>query len=343
MRFETAKQVLDTAVSQKQPKTGIAFFGGEPLLHKDLIKQIVSYARGLSQNSGCKFYFKLTTNGLMLDEEFVRFCKGENIFTAISLDGVRQAHDLHRKDAHGNGTFERVESAASALLAHLPNSPVMLTLNPDTVRYYAESVRYLKKLGFVYIFCGLNYSAEWQSAHMRQLKGQYKKLAEFYYENTLAEVKFYLSPFENKIGSHINNRTYRQERCELGKNQLSVASDGALYPCLEFVDDPQYKIGDVFSGVDEGLVQQLFNQSKAESPDCMACAIRARCNHACACQNKRATGAVNRVSAALCRHEQILLPIADKLAKRLYRKRSGQFIQKHYNEFYPILSILEDR
>ena len=145
-----------------------------------------------------------------------------------------------------------------------------------------------------------------------------------------------------KINSHVNNRTYCGERCELGKNQISIAPDGSMYPCIEFIGDAQYKIGDVWNGLNSGFQKNLISQNKNEKAECEACAIRRRCNHYCACQNKRSTGSYYEVSPALCRHEQILLPIADKLAQRLYKKRSGMFNQKHYNEFYPILSIVED-
>jgi len=348
MSFETAQKVIDNAVSGGQKKTGVAFFGGEPLLHKDLIRDTVQYARKISEgidNPGAdaKFYFKLTTNGLLLDEEFVAFCKKENIFTAISMDGTPAAHNAHRLDRGGGGTYERAERAAKLLLKYMPNSPVMMTVNPDTVYYYAESVEHLYSLGFAYILCGVNYSAKWGTSDINEFRRQYKKLARFYYDNTMAEKKFYLSPFEMKIYSHVNNRTYCGERCELSKNQISIAPDGSVYPCVEFVGDEKYKIGDVWSGVDAETRQKLFLHVDADKAGCGKCAIRNRCNHYCACQNKRATGSVDEISPVLCRHEQTLLPIADALAERLYKKRSGQFIQKHYNEHYPVLSVIEDR
>jgi uncharacterized protein len=175
------------------------------------------------------------------------------------------------------------------------------------------------------------------------LKRQYRKLAKFYYQNTLAENKFYLSPFESKINSHINNQTYCPERCDLGNKQLSVAPNGDLFPCVEFVGDSEYKIGDIFQGLDKEKRQELHQRNEVEKRGCHRCAVANRCNHFCACQNKRATGRLDDVSPILCYSEQTLIPIVDKLASRLYKKRSGMFIQKNYNEYYPILSVIEDR
>ena len=69
---------------------------------------------------------------------------------------------------------------------------------------------------------------------------------------------------------------------------------------------------------------------------------RARCNNTCGCLNWQATGTINQVSPVLCRYEQMMMPIADRVAERLYRKRDPIFLHKHYNAAYPILSLLED-
>ncbi|HOL17323.1 MAG TPA: SPASM domain-containing protein [Bacillota bacterium] len=285
---------------------------------------------------------RITTNGLLIDEQFLAYSLKNNLFIALSHDGVEAAHDKHRKDTGGKGTFETLDGKAKMLLAARPYAPVLMTVNPDTVRYYADSVKYLYHLGFRYIICSLNYAAAWEDKHMTLLAGQYQLLANFYYRLTMAEEKFYLSPFEVKISSHINRQNYCHERCELGKKQLSVAPDGLLYPCVQFVGDEEYSIGSVKTGVDEEKREKLYRQNEREKDTCLDCAVRARCNHYCGCLNKQATGSIDRVSPVLCAHERIILPIADKLADRLYKKRSALFIQKHYNEFYPIVSMVED-
>ncbi len=198
-------------------------------------------------------------------------------------------------------------------------------------------------LGFAYVIASLNYAASWAPADLRVLRRAYEELAELYYEKTMAEDKFYFSPFEVKISSHVHNRTYCHERCELGVRQLCVAPDGTLYPCVQFVGDARYTVGHILTGVDEQARRHLYEHNEREKPGCDACAIRARCNHYCACLNKQATGRVDAVAPVLCAHERIVLPIADRLAARLYKRRSGMFIQKAYNDFYPVISLAEDR
>jgi uncharacterized protein len=344
MTSETARQAVDLAagMTPQGDSAGIIFFGGEPLLHKELIYETIEYAKYKEKGAGCYFHYKVTTNGLLIDDEFINYSLKNNLFIALSHDGVQEAHDQHRKDTRGKGTFGTLIKKAKMLLAARPYAPVLMTVNPDTVRYYAESVKYLYNLGFRYIICSLNYAAAWDDGHISQLAGQYHLLADFYYRLTMAEEKFYLSPFEVKISSHINRQNYYRERCELGKKQLSVAPDGLLYPCVQFVGDEDYSIGSVKTGIEEEKRENLYRQNETEKDICIDCAIRTRCNHYCGCLNKQATGSIDRVSPVLCAHERTILPIADKIAGRLYKKRNAMFIQKHYNEFYPIVSMVED-
>lgn len=342
MSIDTAKKVVDIAAESKKSSVGIIFFGGEPLLNKNLIYETVEYCKWKEKSCSTMFHYKITTNGLLLDDDFMDFSTKVNLFIAMSHDGIKEAHDKNRIDKNGEGTYSRLSEKIDLLLSKRSYAPVMMVVNHDTVQYYAESVKYLYNRGFKYLICSLNYAGNWTESSIKVLEQQYKDLAEFYYERTLAEDKFYLSPFEVKISSHINKDTYCHERCELGKKQISVGPDGLLYPCVQFVGDKQYSIGDVNTGIDENKRLELYNINEQEKESCLQCAIRERCNHYCGCLNKQTTGRIDRVSPVLCAHERTLMPIADKLANKLFKKRSGMFIQKHYNDMFPLISLVED-
>lgn len=344
MTPDTAKKAVDLALrtSGGQP-TGIIFFGGEPLLHQDLIREIVAYSREAAQKAGVPLHFKMTTNGTLIDDAFLDFAKEAGIFIALSHDGIKEAHDAHRKDAAGQGTFGRLLPVIEKLLQAEPCAPVMMTVNPDTVQYYARSVDFLFQRGFRYLICSLNYAGNWDEDSFAKLKRQYKLLAKWYEQHTLKEDKFFLSPFEVKIASHIEGEAWRHERCELGQKQVSVDAQGLIYPCVQFAGDESYAIGSVDAGIDRQRQMQLFDISRSEQPECLACAIRKRCLNTCGCLNKQVTGRLDRVAPSLCQNERILLPIADQLAARLYRKRNALFIHKHYNDLYPVISMVEER
>lgn len=343
MDIETARKAVDMAAMNKNKSTGIVFFGGEPLLHKELIYETVEYCRWKEKISDSMFYFKVTTNGLLLDEAFMDFSIRENLFIALSHDGTREAHDKHRLDLNGKGTFSVLSDKISLLLSNRPYAPVLMVVNPDTAKFFSDSVRYLYEKKFRYIIPSLNFAGNWTEKDMKVLRKEYEKLSSFYYERTLEEDKFYLSPFEVKISSYINGDSYCSERCELGKKQISISPDGSLFPCVQFVGDSSYSIGHVDRGIDRERQNSLYNLNEEEKESCRNCAIRKRCNHYCGCMNKQTTGSIDKVSPVLCSHERLLIPIADKLAEKLYKRRNGMFIQKHYNEMFPVISLIEDR
>jgi uncharacterized protein len=342
MTSDTARKAVDIAAAPNA-STGIIFFGGEPLLHKDLIYETIEYCNWKTKHSDCMFHYKVTTNGLLMDNDFIEYSLKNNIFIALSHDGIEKAHDMNRVTEDGAGTFDKLLPGVESLLERRPYAPVLMVVNPNTVSYYAQSVKYLYNKGFKYIICSLNYAAKWSQQDIECLREQYGTLAKFYYDITIKEEKFYLSPFEVKISSHINSASYCIERCELGKKQISVAPDGTLYPCVQFVGEHDYSIGNVSGGIDEERRFKLYRSNEEEKQSCTRCAIRKRCNHHCGCLNKQATGSIETVSPVLCAHERLLLPIADKLAEKLYRKRNAMFIQKHYNDMFPLVSLIEDK
>jgi uncharacterized protein len=341
MSVETAHKALDIALSETGASVGIGFYGGEPLLGKELIYEMVAYVRK-KNTAGKKIFFKLTTNGLLLDNAFLGYAKQENILISLSLDGNKQAHDKNRKNHAGQGSYDELLPIIPKLLEYNRYTTVMMTVSPNTVAYFYDSVKNIYSRGFINIICSLDYSAAWHESDLAELKRQYKKLAELYYQNTVAEKKFFFSPFESKINSHIRRNEYCAERCKLGYEQISVAADGTLYPCVQFVDKRNYQIGHVSTGIDQRRRQEIYEASRQEQPACKACALKERCLHNCSCLNMVCTNDINRPSPVLCTVEQLLIQIADDVAAKLYKKRNGMFIHKHYNELYPLVSLVED-
>ncbi len=345
MTIETARQVLDLGLRLNRGSCGLVFFGGEPLLKLDLIRQIVAETKTRQeQGRGC-FHFKITTNGLLLDDAFLQFSVENDILVAMSLDGVQPAHDRHRRLPTGEGTFAVLLPKLRRLLAVRPYASVLMTVSPDTVASFAESVCFLLDEGCRYVVVSLDYSAGWTEGDLDELERQYERLAELYVEWTREERKFYLSPFEMKLASHIKGPDACKDQCELGMRQISVDPEGYLYPCVQFAaagPKSRWCIGHASTGIDETARGRLRDQSQREKESCRTCAIRRRCFNTCGCLNYQTSGDVNRISPVLCRHERMLIPIADRIGAVLYAERNPLFLHKHYNAAYPLLSFLED-
>ncbi|MFH1465011.1 MAG: radical SAM protein [Pseudomonadota bacterium] len=345
MRLETAIAALEFGLRENSEAFGLAFFGGEPLLHKDLIRAVVAHGEALEAPGRPPVRFKLTTNGIALDDEFLTFAAAKGVHIALSLDGVRAAHEAHRRFPDGSSSFDRTLDALRRLLKVRPYSLVHAVVNPDTAPLMAESAAFLLDEGVRYLSFSLNFAAPWTDEDLDVLEGQYALLAERYVDWTRAGRKFYLAPFEKKLASHIRQGECHHDRCELGVRQLSVSPEGDLFPCVQFANDGRESpscMGDVWQGVDEIARLRWALRSSPVKAFCEGCALTERCEHTCGCLNRQATGDINGVSPVMCRHEQMSIAAADRVGAILYAERNAYFLRKHYNPAYPLLSLVED-
>lgn len=348
MTDEIAKKSIDFAVHSMANNLGVIFFGGEPLLKKDIIKKTVTYCKQLESDNHNKFnfHYKITTNGLLLDHEFLKYASENKIIISLSIDGVQESHDLHRITNDGKPTHHIISSKISSLLSYQPYANALMVVSPENVDNYYKSVKYLIEQGFIYIIASLNYAGNWTDKHLSKLKKQYQLIAKYYKKLTLEEKKFFFSPFEMKLSTHIKGKDILCTDCHLAQTQVSIAPNGDIYPCVQFVQDAisnvDFVIGDVFNGFDQERRKQVYLKSQTINHNCDICAIKSRCNYKCSCLNWQTTGEINTPSSVLCETERIIVPIVDKLGEELFKLKSSSFIQKHYNTAYSIFSLMED-
>lgn len=345
MTEQVGRAAMELGARINKGSCGIVFFGGEPLLEKQLLQSLVLFGRDARRRQEALYHFKITTNGLLLDEAFLEFAEREDVMIAMSFDGVCPAHDAHRHLPNGAGSFDRLLPKLKLLLHAKPYSSIIMVVNPDTAAYMAEGVSMLMDMGVRYLILSLNYAGNWEEEHLEVLRRQYQQLARRYVQWTRLGRKFYLSPFEVKLSSHINRECFDEERCDLGARQLSVDPAGYLYPCVQFVKagpGSRWCIGDVRAGIDADKFGLARQESHQEKPTCVGCELNRRCAHTCSCLNWQTTGKITEVSPVLCEHEKMLIGIADRLGNILYRRQEPVFIRKHYSRAYPLLSLLED-
>lgn len=302
----------------KGTTAGLCFFGGEPLLEKELIYKALDYCKVKEKTTGKRFKCKMTTNGTLLDEEFIMRAKSCGMEIGMSFDGSVQ--DICRRYADGRGTFADMERKAKILLEELPMSYAMLTIAPQAVDRYAESIQYLHSLGFHRVTGTIAYGrrVNWSEKHLKEMEIQLRKIAEFYSGLFIKGERFYFSPFDSKIKDCITD-TNPSEHCHLGLRQMPVAVDGKLYPCTQFIGDEDYCLGDVFTGIDISKQAELISRA-SEPKECRECDLNRRCTNSCGCMNRLETGSENTVSSLQCTYERMLISICDEMAERLYEQ-----------------------
>ena len=321
----------------------LVFFGGEPLRRTDLIYRILD--RVQAHAGDISISAKLSTNGMLLTDEMMGQLSRRQVFVSISVDGDPEVHDLHRQDALGVGTAAQLEAGITTLLRWNPCANVSMVITPETADRVDRSVQWLIERGFSYITPTLDFGSDWSSADLGHLESAYERLADWYVAETLEGRSFYLSTFDERIRTHAQGPPGCEERCSFGQRQISIAPSGRIYPCVQFVgedDDLEFVIGHVDTGFDEERRHVLQTAASGDKPECSGCTLQSRCTSWCACVNWQSTGQIDRAGPLVCAHERTLIPIADRIATRLWKRRNPLFLHKHYNPIFPVLSFVEN-
>lgn len=324
---ETALAACELLFSFGHRTNGFSFFGGEPLLCRDIIIAVMDRCRELNEARGGKVSYSMTTNGTLLDEEFIDKACADKLEITLSHDGLLQDAQRVRKD--GSGTASALEPKIDMLLARQPDAIAMMTLLPENVGMLARSVEWLYLRGFSRVNTAIDYrpDAAWDDASMEELDRQYGLIAEFCNEHYDEKRPLRYLNFESKIAAHLNGT--RCIECRLGMKQPSIAPDGKLYPCNQFLNLKEYVMGDVWKGIDTAAQRRIYSASLAPELSCGGCALEKRCRHHCSCLNFSMTGDMHIVPAVQCVHEQSVIRNADKLAAMLYKRKSPRFMRAY--------------
>ena len=337
MTAETALKAVELAADLGQATACVSFFGGEPLLRFDLIRELVAHANECGRRRDKRMYFRLSTNGTLLDEEKLRFCRDHHILFALSLDGDREAHNAQRIFAGGRGSFDALDARLPTILRYNPHTIVTSVITPPTVGRLRSSIEYMWGRGVRYFVHALDYThPDWTPAHLATLEQGYRELASFYLERVRAEERFHLSIFDEKLKTHARSPIELGQICDFGAKKMSIAPDGRIFPCVQFVSDRPDAADYCIGHVDTGLTpkrDELIRQNRTEREQCEGCALQGRCSNYCGCLNWQVNGNLTQVPGLLCAHEQMLIPIADEIGNDLWAERNRRFLQKHYRDY----------
>lgn len=347
MAPETARQAVDFLVAnEKDEDIVITFFGGEPLLRPEILKDVVLYGEKIRGEK--KIVFRMTTNATLLTDEMIGFCKKHELFFAVSLDGDRDTHDTNRRMADGRGSFDRVMEKIPAILKNNPYTVVVAVVNPETARHLSANVRFLFETGFQYLLLTPDFGAPWDERSMAVLREEYAKVADYYIDVCRRKEKLYINLIDEKIRTHAWKGARKDcASCDVARRQIAIAPSGTIYPCVQFVGDDdertaQFRIGDVRGGFDEERRWAFIRRNHLPKTDCAGCTLEGRCMNWCACANYQTSGDIARPSPVICEHERMLVPIADRAGETLYAEKNELFLAKTYDRAWPLISFIDD-
>lgn len=339
MPAATAVAALRSAAAHGAESLALTFFGGEPLLQRPALFEVLHEARELERTLGIPVSAKVSTNGLLLDEAFIEEAHRLGLFVSLSIDGTRAAHDLGRRTPSGGGSFDAADRALGLLGAAGRPFATYSVITPGNVACFAESVRYLWDRGARIIVNTTDYTAAWDEESLREMRRQYKITGKFYRRLLERKEAFHLEPFDSRISQRTRAGEYR--RCQPGLHQVVVAPDGVLYGCIEYYHRRLEPLGAAPHWVDPARVRSLARSRRGEPAECGACGIRDRCNNACSCVNLRGTGRPNQPPASLCLTEQETVRTVDAVAGHIFKHKVPEFLMRQYSCSYHALSGIE--
>ena len=334
MTFEVGKQALDFLVANSGDRYNLEvdFFGGEPLMNWDVVKELVAYGRSLEKIYPKHFRFTLTTNGVLVDDEVIEFANQEMNNVVMSLDGRREVHDRLRKDYQGNGSYDVVVPKFQKFAAMRGDRDYYVrgTFTHNNIDF-TKDILHMADLGFDKlsmepVVCSPDDPYALTEEDMPELFRQYEFLAEemLRREEEGRPFTFYHYMIDLNHGPCIYKRI---AGCGSGTEYFAVTPWGDLYPCHQFVGDSAYLMGNVWDGVTNLTMQDEFRHCNIYArPECDDCWARLYCSGGCAANAYHATGNIRGIYEYGCRLFRkrmecaIMIKVAEAMREKTEKK-----------------------
>lgn len=318
MTLRTALRAVDflfeCADRQKDERLAFTFFGGEPLLNPDVLRETAAYIRRREQEAGRAVEISIITNGTLIDEEMARFLSQHGIRVTISVDGPRQVHDALRPSITGFSSYEAairgleylkrygardIGARATITKANLDIAAIcghLLAAGFDVVGYspvrdesgkFAPGVEHLDKLQL-----GLEAAAT--------------NFLQTVFEKRRFAIVNYVMPIVR-----LYTRSRAHNVCGAGRSMFHVSADGRIFPCQSFYSFNQFQLGDLYRGFDEKRLEKFRSQLDVDTRrGCRSCRLRYLCGGECYHYSLLTTGDISHPDHRYCRYTRKLIEIS---------------------------------
>lgn len=327
MPFEVGKAAIDFLLEKSVGRENLEvdFFGGEPLMNFDVVKQIVEYARSKEEEYHKNFRFTITTNGMLLDDDTIDYINKEMYNVVLSIDGRKEVNDRMRVRVDGSGCYDRI----------LPKFKKLVDGRGDKEYYvrgtytkynldFSEDVMHLYEAGFDEISVEPVIESPEEAyaiteEDLDQIYAEYDKLVD-----RIGAIR--------KSGKHINFFHFmidldqgpcvikRLRGCGSGNEYVSITPDGDIYPCHQFVGHDEYKMGNIEEGTFNNDIKKEFAGCHVYSkPACQECWARFYCSGGCNANNFVFNGDIHKAYELSCKIQRkriecaILMKVLEQL------------------------------
>ncbi|MCI8432040.1 MAG: thioether cross-link-forming SCIFF peptide maturase [Lachnospiraceae bacterium] len=301
MSLEVGKKALDFLVANSGNRINLEvdFFGGEPLMNWQVVKELVEYGRSLEEPNNKKFRFTLTTNGVLLNDEIMEFADREMANIVLSIDGRREVHDRMRPFRGGQGSYDLIVPKFLKVAESRGQTGYYVrgTFTRNNLDF-SEDVLHLADLGFRQISVEpvvAQPSDAWaiRESDLVKLKEEYDKLALEMIKRRRegSGFNFFHFMIDLEGGPCVAKRL---SGCGSGTEYLAVTPWGDLYPCHQFVGNEKFLMGNVEEGITREEIRDEFKCCNVYAKDkCRRCFAKFYCSGGCAANSYNFHGNIN--------------------------------------------------
>lgn len=301
MSFEVGKKALDFLVANSGSRVNLEvdFFGGEPLMNWDVVKQLVQYGRSIEKENHKKFRFTLTTNGVLLNDEIIQFLNKEMSNVVLSLDGRKEVNDRMRPFRTGKGSYDLIVPKFQQLAEsrNQTNYYVRGTFTRNNLDF-SEDVKHFADLGFKQMSIEPVVGPDEDPYSIREqdlpkIMEEYDKLALEYIkrEKEGKGFNFFHFMIDLEQGPCVYKRL---SGCGSGTEYLAVTPWGDFYPCHQFVGNEEFLMGNVDDGIVRNDIAEEFGNCNVYSKEkCRNCFARFYCSGGCAANSYNFHGTIH--------------------------------------------------
>lgn len=308
MSYEVGKKALDFLIEHSGSRRNLEvdFFGGEPLMNFEVVKQLVAYGREQEKIHNKNFRFTLTTNGVLLNDEILEFLNKEMANVVLSIDGRQQVNDKMRPFRNGKGSYDLIvpKFQKVAESRNQTNYYVRGTFTRNNLDF-SEDVLHLADLGFEQISVEPVVGAETEEYALKEedipvICQQYDKLAKEMVKRSKEGKCFNFFHFMIDLqgGPCVAKRI---SGCGSGTEYLAVTPWGDFYPCHQFVGEEKFLLGNVDTGIVNTEIVETFKGCNVYAKEkCKNCFAKFYCSGGCAANSYNFHGSINDVYEIGC-------------------------------------------
>lgn len=309
MSFDVARRAVDFLIAHSGPRKHLEmdFFGGEPLMNWHVVKQTVAYCREQEKKHNKLFKLSLTTNGMLLDKEKVKYLTDNHISLILSLDGRKEMHDAMRPGVHGEGTYDQILKNLQYCVAHRNGEEYYVrgTFTRRNMDTFTDDVLDMIDKGFPAVSMEPVVGNEDEPYAIREedlpvVKKEYERLTNTFIQREAEGKPFFFYHFNMNLwkGPCLPKRL---RGCGAGHEYLAVVPNGDIYPCHQFVGRDGYVIGNVYEGLKNMKMMKEFRGNHVLSkPECVDCWAKFFCSGGCHANNESYAGDMHKPYHLTC-------------------------------------------